>query len=283
MTWHKLTLTLLFSAAMIGNAAAEIRYQHIRNATAKIHYGDKTFLVDPYLAPKGSYPGFAGTVNSDARNPLIDMTQPADAVIQGIDAVILTHMHPDHWDAAAQKLIAKTTPIFVQNAGDAAIVRQQGFSDVRVVGKNTPFGQVKLSKTGGQHGTDQMYAEPQMAEFLGEAMGVVFQTPDEKTLYIVGDTIWNPAVDQALSDYQPDVMVMNTGYAKLQGMDGGIIMGTADVSKAYRRAPQASIVTVHMDAVNHATVSSQTMRQYVKAGNMEDRVSVPKEGEILKF
>ncbi len=283
MKLTKLALAALLGTSIIGNTAAAMQYQHIRNATAKIQYGDKTFLLDPYLAPKGSYAGFAGTVNSTARNPLIDMTQPVETVLSGVDAIILTHTHADHWDEAAQKLITKDTPIFVQNAGDAAIVRKQGFTDVRVVGKNTAFGTVKLSKTGGQHGTDGMYSNPQMAELLGDAMGVVFQAPNEQTLYVVGDTIWNSAVEQALTDYQPKVIVMNTGYAKLANMDGGIIMGTADVSRVYQRAPQANIITVHMDAVNHTTVSSQDMRQYVQKNNMTDRVSVPKEGETLRF
>ncbi|VEI47531.1 Uncharacterised protein [Actinobacillus equuli] len=40
-----------------------MEYQHVRNATAKINYAGTTFLVDPYLATKGAYEGFAGTVN----------------------------------------------------------------------------------------------------------------------------------------------------------------------------------------------------------------------------
>ena len=39
----------------------KVRYQQIRNATAKISYGKTTFLVDPMLSKKGTYPGFEGT------------------------------------------------------------------------------------------------------------------------------------------------------------------------------------------------------------------------------
>ncbi|PJG82488.1 MBL fold metallo-hydrolase [Caviibacterium pharyngocola] len=280
MKLKSLLLTLGLTTAL---SAQAFDYQHIRNATAKINYGGTTFLVDPYLAEKGAYEGFAQTLNSEKRNPLISMAQSADDVIKGVDAVIVTHTHDDHWDKAAQELLPKHLPIFVQNAGDAKIIRSQGFTDVRVVGKNTEFNGVKLSKTGGQHGTDQMYSVPMLAEVLGDAMGVVFQADKEKTLYIVGDTIWNAEVDQALSAYQPQVMVMNTGDAKLEGIEGGIIMGTKDVAKAYQVAPKAQIITVHMDAVNHGSVTSDEMREFVKANKMTDRVSVPKEGEVLKY
>lgn len=272
----------LMATTVATTANAEISYQHIRNATAKIEMAGSTFLVDPYLAPKGSYAGFEGTINSQKRNPLIDMKEPVEKVLEGVDAVIVTHTHADHWDEYAQKVLPKTLPIFVQNAGDARIIRSQGFKDVRVVGKNTEFNKVKLSKTGGQHGTDQMYAIPQLAELAGEAMGVVMQADGEKTLYIVGDTIWNEEVDFALNRYKPEVIVMNTGYAQLQGFSDSIIMGKADVAKARQAAPKADIITVHMDAVNHAAVTSDEMRKFVKENKLS-KVAVPKEGEVLKY
>ena len=272
----------LIATTVATTANAEISYQHIRNATAKIEMAGSTFLVDPYLAPKGSYAGFEGTVNSQKRNPLIDMKEPVEKVLEGVDAVIVTHTHADHWDEYAQKVLPKTLPIFVQNAGDARIIRSQGFKDVRVLGKNTEFNQVKLSKTGGQHGTDQMYAIPQLAELAGEAMGVVMQADGEKTLYIVGDTIWNEEVEFALNRYKPEVIVMNTGYAQLQGFSDSIIMGKADVAKARQAAPKADIITVHMDAVNHASVTSDEMRKFVKENKLS-KVAVPKESEVLKY
>ena len=272
----------LIAATVATTANAEISYQHIRNATAKIEMAGSTFLVDPYLAPKGSYAGFEGTINSQKRNPLIDMKEPVEKVLEGVDAVIVTHTHDDHWDEYAQKVLPKTLPIFVQNAGDARIIRSQGFKDVRVLGKNTEFNQVKLSKTGGQHGTDQMYAIPQLAELAGEAMGVVMQADGEKTLYIVGDTIWNEEVEFALNRYKPEIIVMNTGYAQLQGFSDSIIMGKADVAKARQVAPQADIITVHMDAVNHAAVTSDEMRKFVKENKLS-KVAVPKESEVLKY
>ncbi len=272
----------LIATTVATTANAEISYQHIRNATAKIEMAGSTFLVDPYLAPKGSYAGFEGTINSQKRNPLIDMKEPVEKVLEGVDAVIVTHTHDDHWDEYAQKVLPKTLPIFVQNAGDARIIRSQGFKDVRVLGKNTEFNKVKLSKTGGQHGTDQMYAIPQLAELAGEAMGVVMQADGEKTLYIVGDTIWNEDVDFALNRYKPEVIVMNTGYAQLQGFSDSIIMGKADVAKARQAAPKADIITVHMDAVNHAAVTSDEMRKFVKENKLS-KVAVPREGEVLKY
>lgn len=280
----KAILSALTLGLLVANTANALDYQHIRNATAKVNFGGSTFLVDPYLAKKGAYEGFAGTVNSQIRNPMIEMPLSAEEVIKGVNAVIVTHTHDDHWDKVAQQKLPKDLPIFVQNADDAKIIRSQGFKDVRVVGVNTEFNGVKLTRIkDGQHGTDEMFALPWFAEISGDAMGFIMQANGEKTMYVVGDTIWNKAVDNALEKFQPDVVVMNTGYAQIQGMDGGIIMGKEDVPRMVKTAPNAKVVAVHMDAVNHATVTSEEMRQLVKEKGLEKQVSVPKEGETLTY
>ena len=264
-------------------ASEPMQMQQIRNATAKITYADTTFLIDPMLAKKGTYPGFENTYRSELRNPLVELPMSAEEVIAGVDAVIVTHTHLDHWDDAAQQLLPKDLPLFVQHAADAEMIRKQGFRDVRILGERTEFNGVTLSKTGGQHGTDQMYATPPVAHALGAAMGVVFQAPLHKTLYLAGDTIWRDEVDQALAQYNPDVVVLNAGYAQLNGFEGAIIMGKDDVLRAAQIAPNATIVAVHMDAINHMTLSREELSRFVRKEGIQSRVEIPQDGALLKF
>lgn len=267
--------------ATLGTAATQL--QHIRNATSKISYAGKVFLVDPLLARKGAYPGFEGTVRSHLRNPLVELPMSAPEVMKGVDAVIVTHTHLDHWDGGDHRFIPKGMPLFVQNEADAKIIRAQGFTDVRIVGEDTVFEGVRLTKTGGQHGTDEMYAQKPLAEFLGQAMGVVFQAPGSPTVYVVGDTVWRGEVAQSLAKFKPDVVILNAGDARLVGYPGSIIMSEDDVLRAYRAAPGATIVAVHMDAINHMTLSREQLREYVQQHGIQDRVRIPADGEILKF
>lgn len=280
----KVLAALVLSLFISGISFADgISYKHIRNATGRIEYAGTVFLVDPFLADKGAYPGFEGTPNPDKRIPLIDMAESASEVIKGIDAVILTHTHLDHWDKSAQKILPKDVPFFVQNAGDARTIREQGFTNVMVVGKNTPFKNVRISRTGGQHGPDELYSVPARAEFAGDAMGFVFQSDGVKTLYVVGDTIWMPYVDVALETYKPEITVMNTGYAMVNGIKGSLIMGKDDILHMYNAMPGTQIIAVHMDTVNHTMTSSDEVREFVKVHSLNDRVYVPREGETLKF
>ncbi|AKM90982.1 TPA: MBL fold metallo-hydrolase [Neisseria meningitidis] len=179
--------------------------------------------------------------------------------IYGVDAVIVTHTHEDHWGETAARSIPKNLPVYVQHQADAAKIRSQGFTDVRVLNGSTVFNGVTISKTGGVHGTEAMYANPQLAEILGDAMGVVFQSSGHKTAYIMGDTVWTADVNKALNRYKPDYLIMNTGYALISG------------------------ITVHMDTVNHTAVSRTDMRKFIRGQGIESRVNVPEDGEILKL
>ena len=261
-----------------------VQVQQIRNATVKIDFSGTTFLVDPMLSAKGEFPGFPGTYRSELRNPLIDLPFSADQVLDSVEAVVVTHTHTDHWDEAAQKRIPKSMPVFVQNEADAKTIRGQGFKDVRVLKGSTTFNGVKLSKTGGQHGSDLWFADPARAEAMGPVMGVVFSAPKAKTVYVAGDTVWRPEVDQALKQYKPDVVILNTGSALMTGFEEHpIIMGKQDALHATKAVPNAAIVAIHMDSVNHMSLTRKELRAFVQENKIQDRVMIPEDGESMKF
>ena len=264
----------------------QITFKHIRNATAKIVFNGVTLLVDPLLAPKGEYPGFevADTVERKLmRNPLIELPEPAEEILKNIEAVVLTHTHLDHWDPIAEKIIPKYITIFVQHAGDKKLVQSKGFTDVRVVGINTPFKGITITKTGGQHGSDQMLSNPAIAEISDESMGFILRAPEQKVVYFAGDTIWHEYFEIAVKKYEPDYIILNTGEAKIEGFEGSLIMGTNDVKKCHEFSKKAKIITVHMDAINHCVCSREMMRKFVTENKLDDRVLIPNDGEIFNL
>lgn len=278
--------TVFTGAAFAESDARESSHhiQQIRNATIKVTYGETTFLIDPMLADQGAYPGFPNTYRSELRNPLVGLPMAVGDVIEGADAVIVTHTHLDHWDDAARKLLPKELPLFVQNAADAEMIRSQGFKDVRILDGQAEFGGVTLHKTGGQHGSDTLYAIPELAKALSEIMGVVFEAEGQETTYVVGDTVWRNEVVQSLERFQPDVVVLNAGAAEFTGFEGDpIIMGKEDTLRVHRALPKADIVAVHMDAVNHMTLSREELAEYVHKEGIEDHVLIPADGEVISF
>ena len=135
----------------------------------------------------------------------------------------------------------------------------------------------------GKEGTDAMYRIPKLKAGLGEAMGVVFEAAGHETVYVAGDTIWRSEVDQAIQTFKPDVIVLNTGNALVDGFKESIIMGKEDTYHATQKAPNAKVVAVHMDAINHMSVTRAELADYVKDKGIQDKVLIPIDGETLSF
>lgn len=275
---------LFFSMMMLNAAHAHDQFQLIRNATLKIDYAGVTFLVDPLLAKKEAYAGLPGTHSDHLRNPRVELPISADQIVEGVDAVIVTHIHPDHWDQAAQIMLPKDVKLFVQNHADAQTLRSQQFENVEILNESAFFKDVTLIKTGGRHGPPNLLSLEGVAPILGEVMGVVLKAPARQTVYIAGDTVWCEEVEKALSRHQPDITVLNSGKAILKGLeDYPILMGKVDVKRVANAAPSTKIVAVHMDAINHCTLSRDQLRTFVKDEGLEERVLIPDDGEVISF
>ncbi|WP_375753829.1 MBL fold metallo-hydrolase [Vibrio sp. HN007] len=262
-----------------------VTIQHVRNATSKITYGETTFLVDPMLAKKGAYEPFGA--DKSKRNPLLDLTVSVEDIVKNIDAVVVTHTHLDHWDLVAQNVLPKEIPLFTQHEADAKLIQSQGFTNVHVLGMDTVFRGVSLHRTGGQHASIEDNAKPGVAATIGDVMGVVFEAPGYKTTYIAGDTVWHQEVEQAIKQFKqfkPEIIVLNTGAAKLPGfLSDSILMDKEDVLKAHNLNPAADIVAVHMDTLDHCTLSRESLRSYLIDQNIENQVLVPNDGVVMNF
>ncbi len=108
-----------------------MRLRLIRHATVLLSTGGKTILVDPMLDPAGARPPVENTPNQ-RDNPLVELPEPAEVVVHGLDAIVVTHLHQDHFDATAAALLPKDVPLFCA-PDDSETLRGHGFDDVRPV------------------------------------------------------------------------------------------------------------------------------------------------------
>ncbi len=249
----------------------------IRHACLVVEYAGQRLLVDPQLDPAGARPAIENTPNP-RNNPLVDLPVPIEELLSGIDAVLVTHTHRDHWDSTAEKEIPKKLPLFGQPE-DASKFRAANFSAVISITRVGPLGYpahawkgITISRTGGQHGTGEI------AKKLAPVSGFVLQSPGEPTLYIAGDTIWCEEVQDALADFRPDVTVLNAGGARFLEGDP-ITMTPQDVIQVCQAAPRTQVVAVHMDAINHCIVSREDLAFQLEAERLRDRVAIPADGE----
>lgn len=250
-----------------------VEMQLIRHATMVISINGQQLLLDPMLGPTGSMSAVAGVRNTKD-NPLVplpvelsELTHPA--------AILLTHTHRDHFDAAAMEVLPFTIPLFCQ-PNDVEKLGAAGFSQLLPVEESQVWQGITIHRTGGQHGTGDI------GQSMGPVSGFVLEAAGEPRLYITGDTIWCSEVEAALACFQPDIVICFAGEARFSSGDP-ITMGREDIDHICRRVPRARLIVVHMEAWNHCGLSRQELQEYLQENGLADRVQVPADGDKLIF
>ncbi|WP_214861724.1 MBL fold metallo-hydrolase [Exiguobacterium sp. s161] len=252
-----------------------MQIHHIRNATIVVKYAGKKFLIDPMLAEKGTFAPFPNSPRQEQNNPLVDLPMSINDIID-VDAVIVTHLHHDHWDDAAKEALPKKIKLYVQNEEDATILQADGFQDVEILKEDTIFEDIQLIKTNGEHGRGPM------VELAGQVCGVVFKHSNEKTLYVAGDTVWYEGVQEVIDAHNPSIIVVNAGDNQFHE-GGSLVMGKEDIYEVYKAAPNAKIISVHMEAVNHWALSREELKNFIEEKEISSHVLIPDDGQSYTF
>jgi L-ascorbate metabolism protein UlaG (beta-lactamase superfamily) len=248
-----------------------MQLQLIRHATLLIEYAGMRLLVDPMLSDAGA---MAPIQNSPQPrpNPLVPLPCSVDEVLDGVQAVLVTHTHRDHWDDAAIQLVPKDLPLFCQPE-DLAKMEATHFLNAAAVHDARNWSKICITRTHAQHGTGEI------GKAMAPASGYVLQNEGEPTLYIAGDSIWCEEVSQAISRFRPNVIVVNAGGARF--LEGDPITMTAeDVVEVCRGAANATVIAVHMEAINHCLVTRRELVQAAKSAGV--KVTIPEDGELLE-
>jgi L-ascorbate metabolism protein UlaG (beta-lactamase superfamily) len=249
-----------------------MRLRLLRNATQRLLYAGREILLDPYFAPKHSRPSFAGR----SPNPLVDLPCPPEEIMAGAEVVIVSHLHSDHFDPEAQRLLPKNLPVFCQ-PGDEDAIRAHGFEQVTPVVDAVAWNGISLTRTPGQHGTG-----PELAE-MGTVSGFVFQAPGEPTLYWAGDTVLYEPIHEVLARFRPDVIVTHSSGAMWKG-SGPIVMDAVQTLAVCRAAPDSRVVAIHLDSLDHGEVSRDELRAQARAAGIPDsQLLIPADGESLEL
>jgi L-ascorbate metabolism protein UlaG (beta-lactamase superfamily) len=247
-----------------------VRLRLIRHATLLLELGGRRLLVDPMLDPAGARPAVANTAN-DRRNPLVELPEPAEAIAAAADAVLVTHLHADHFDDTAVRVLDRGLPVLGQPE-DVAALRERGFTDVRPVEDALEWRGIQVARTPARHGTGEIGAA------MAPASGFLLRGAGEPAIYVAGDTIWCEEVAATLDEQHPDVVVVNAGGARFTQGDP-IVMTVEDVVALARHAPDADLVAVHLEAINHCLETRADLGERLRAEGLEERVSVPEDGE----
>src|SRR5262245_49137082 len=243
----------------------------LRNATLKLEIRGRIVLIDPFFAPKGSRPSFTGR----APNPLVELPTTPEEILDGVELIIVSHLHADHFDPVAQSLVPKHLPLICQ-PGDEDKIRSFGFEDVMPLAKVIDWNGIHLQRREGSHGLGPVVQK------MGRVMGFSITAKDEPTLYWAGDTVLYPGVETIITETKPEIIIIHACGARWDG--DPIVMDAAEAVATCRLAPSATVIATHMDSLDHATVTREELRRHANAqGVSPQQLLIPQDGETLQL
>ncbi|MGN9844787.1 MBL fold metallo-hydrolase [Nonomuraea sp. H19] len=257
--------------------------QFIGNATALIRYNGFTLLTDPNFLHRGQR-AYLGYGMSSRR-----LADPAVAIedLPALDAVVLSHMHGDHWDRVARRGLDRDTPIITTTMA-ARKLRRRGFR--RSVGLEE-WEQYELRGRGGSIMITALPAKhaPGLVEaLLPPVIGTMleFCNPYERVelrLHISGDTLLDRRLDAIPRRFpEIDLALVHLGGTKLLGsllvtMDGE--QGASWVDLIHPR----TVVPVHYDDYTVFSSSLNDFRHHIAQAGLADRVVYLERGETREL
>ena len=254
-----------------------MRLRLLRHASLLLELAGRRVLVDPMLAEPGTAPPVPNTPNARP-NPLVPLPVAPREAVRDLDAVLVSHLHGDHLDDAAVELLAAgpSVPVLCQPE-DAEALRERGLADVRPVEDDLDLGWLRLRRTPARHGTGEL------AEALAPVSGFVLRVEGEPSLYLAGDSVLYEGVETVLREEDPDVTVVHGGGARfLEGdpitMDAGQVVRVGQLVR-----PDARVVAVHFEAINHCVVSRAEQREAIGRQGVTNVVLVPEDGHVLEL
>jgi L-ascorbate metabolism protein UlaG (beta-lactamase superfamily) len=194
------------------------RLEFIGTATTLLRLGPFTLLTDPNFLHRGQR-AYLGKGLSSRR-----LTEPSmqPAGLPVLDAVVLSHLHGDHFDRIARAELARELPV-VTTAPAARRLSRWGFgSSIGLPTWDATTFQsadagLRITATPGRHAPGAAQA------LLPMVMGSVLELDDGSgppfRVYVTGDTLHRPWLRDVVDRLGPlDAMVIHLGGTRILGM-----------------------------------------------------------------
>jgi L-ascorbate metabolism protein UlaG (beta-lactamase superfamily) len=256
----------------------------IGNATVLLRWGPFTVLTDPNFLHAGqrAHLGY-GLLTERLLEPAMQVED-----LPPLDAVLLSHLHGDHWDRVAAAGLDKSLPVVTTPHASRRLQGVQGFR--RAIGMRTweSWTLVKEQQTLTVTALPGTHAPGPLRRLLPPVMGSLVELGDTtgavaQRVYLTGDTLMHEGIHE-IARRCPDVdlAVVHLGGTTIPGglvvtMDGREGADLVELVRPRRAVP------VHYDDYSVMKSPLSDFTGEMERRGLGDRVHVVGRGETATF
>lgn len=192
--------------------------EFIGTATSLLRLGPFTVLTDPNFLHQGqrAYLG-KGLFSKRRTEPSL---QPAE--LPDLDAIVLSHLHGDHFDRIARRELDRSLPIFTTPAASDRL-HDWGFAESTAMRpwdvQHLQAGDARLRITSvpGEH--TPRFAKGLLPPVMGSVIELEQPVAASLRIYVTGDTLYRPWLQEVVERCGPiDAMVIHLGGTRALGL-----------------------------------------------------------------
>lgn len=215
-----------FQSALARAPASGISVVHVGHSTHYLAVDGVRLLTDPWFYDP------AGGALVHGRGPIV-----APEEISPIDAVLITHDHPDHADPRALGRIEKTAHVLCPTPELATMARKNGFDHVSVLAawERYPLRDVVVVAVPAKHDVPEI--------------GFVI-VGKSSAVYFAGDSALHDDLEAIAVRLHPDVAILPMDGTRYRGRARST-MSPEDAVKAAKTLGVKLVLTSHADALFH--------------------------------
>jgi L-ascorbate metabolism protein UlaG (beta-lactamase superfamily) len=252
----------------------------VGTATTVLHLGSFTLLTDPNFLHKGQR-AYLGRGLWSRR-----LTEPAIGIGQlpPLDAVVLSHLHGDHWDRVARDGLDRRPPL-VTTPHAARRLRRHGFSTSGLeTWQDHPL--IKGDEQLRIVSVPAVHARGALGKVLPPVMGSVLEHlvdgQPRLRVYVSGDTLTGDHLD-AVHERFPDIDVAVLHLGGTRVLATTVTMDAPQGVDFLRRVQPRSAVPVHYDDYKVFKSPLSAFLEATRRADLERIVRPVRRGETLEL
>lgn len=246
----------------------KIEFFHIRHATSILTIDNKTILIDPMLSGKGMLPPVILSFNK-LKNPMTSLPINVESIIKGIDYLLITHLHFDHFDKKAIEVLPGNIQVLCSKY-DYKKLHRIGFSSVHSIENDSDIDGITINRFPAVHGKGLF------KPLMGKGSSYLLTYKGLK-IFLTGDCLWTKSLKNRIVEIKPDVIIANAGAARFK-IGNPITMSIHDIQEMSKLLEKTKIVVVHLDALNHCSETSVFCK---KQTQNYANICLPNDGEKM--